>query len=100
MRTHNVSVTVAEALGPIADHLVALTFVNGIGQRVGAQRSFLFHRPDGLRAVYGDAAGKNELPDLAAGAIDDAYRFHDPGRSGDIDLPHPFQIENARALGI
>src|ERR1022692_892866 len=100
VRTHNVSVTATEALGPVANHLVALALVNGVGQRVSAERGFLFHRPRGLRTVYHDTAGKNELPDLAAGAIDDAYGFHDPGRSSDVDLPHPFQVENARALGI
>src|ERR1039458_5454328 len=71
VRTHNVSVTVAKALGSIANHLVALALVNGVGQCVGTERSFFFYRPCGLRAVYGDTAGKNELPDLSAGAIED-----------------------------
>ena len=35
-----------------------------------------------------------------AGAIDHAHRFHQPRRTGHIDLPHAFLVENAGALGI
>ena len=64
------------------------------------QRRLLAYRARGFRPVGRDAAGKDELLDLAAGPIHDADGFHHPGRSGDIDLPHALDVENPAALRI
>ena len=100
VRTHHVDVAVAKALGTIANYLVALPFVDGVGQRVRAQRSFLLDRSCCLWTIYRDTAGENKLPDLAPGTVDHAYGFHNARRTSDIDLPHAFRIENSGAQGV
>ena len=100
VRTKNVGAAIAQTLGAIADHVIALALVDCVRKSVRAQRSFLVHRARRFRPVSRHAAGEDELIDVAAGAIDHADRFHDASRSGDIDLPHALQVKNAAAQGI
>ena len=100
MRTQDVDAAIAQALGTIAHHLIALALVDGVRQRVRAQRRVFFHRAVGLRPIRGDAAGINKLLDVAAGAVDDADRFHHARGAGNVDLPHPLDVENAGLLRI
>src|SRR5271157_4703531 len=100
VRAQDVNAAIAQTLGAIADRLVALALVDGVWQGMRAERSFLFHWPRCFRAISRHAAGKDELPDVAAGAIHDAHRLHYAGRPGHIDLPHAFHVNNTAAQGI
>ncbi len=69
--------------------------------RVCARKWRVFlHRAAGLRTISRNAAGKDELPDVAAGAVDDADRFHHARGAGNVDLPHALEIEHAGLLRV
>src|SRR5664279_390098 len=94
----DVGAAITHALGAIAHHLVTLTHVDRVRKRVCPKREVFHYRPRGLRAVGGDAAGKDELADMSTRAIDDTDGFHDPRCAGYVDLPHALNIENSGAL--
>src|SRR5271166_5438391 len=100
VRTQDVSAAVAQTLGAITDDLIALALVNGVRQGMRAQRRFLLDRSRRFRPISRHAAGKDELSDVTASAINDADRFHDASGSGYIDLPHALDVENAAAQRI
>src|SRR5208282_6882741 len=91
---------IAQAFCAIADDLIALALMDGVGQSVRPQRSVFLYGAGGLGAIGRHTAGKDELPDLAARAVHDADGFHDPRRPGDVDLPHTFPVENSRLLRV
>ena len=100
MRTNNVGPAVAETLGAIADDLVAFALVNRIGQSVSAKWSVFLYGACSLRTVRRYTAGKDKAANIAAGAVDDADRFHHARCAGNVDLPHALHIENAGALRV
>jgi len=83
---------------------VCLFFVDGIRQRVCQKWRILRHGFGQIGPIDGNAAGNNQLAHHGVGgwgyAVGFADGFHYARRARDIDLPHPVDLEHARALRI
>src|SRR6516162_7934826 len=100
MRAQNVRAALPQAFRTISNDLVALPFMDCVGQRMRRKREVLLHRSRSFRTVSRHAAGENKLANVSSSAVHDADGFHDAGRAGNVDLPHTFHVENAGALRI
>ena len=95
MRAKNEDTAPAQGRRALLHHQVAFFFVQGIRQRVRAERRVFRDRRRQVGAIGRYAAGKEELPNRGGSIpVRFANRFHHARCAGHIDAPHLVDIEN------